>query len=281
MIVLCSVSLNSVSSSSFIPYPLPGRPSLREMDETKPLLTGPSPVAPIEQPPPYEEPVAPVPYNVGLNSGVPQVGGAVQPPPYSVGGSSGGQTMFVQCRVCQHVIHVGSGSQTRVVKCGNCREATPIAPPPNGKKYVRCPCNCLLTCSNTASRVVCPRENCKRTIGVGTIDIRPINTDRMRVVCGRCHKAILWPANAAVARCPHCRARSYLSIPWMRYRAFACIITGIILLIVATALTAGFSYWASSNGGIYVLWVGLYLSGLAVIIRGVFYCCMTRSEIEH
>lgn len=40
-------------------YPLPGRPSLREMDETKPLLTGPSPVAPIEQPPPYEEPVAP------------------------------------------------------------------------------------------------------------------------------------------------------------------------------------------------------------------------------
>ena len=65
-----------------------------------------------------------VPYNVGLNSGPPQVGGAVQPPPYSVGGSSGGQTMFVQCRVCQHVIHVGSGSQTRVVKCGNCREAT-------------------------------------------------------------------------------------------------------------------------------------------------------------
>lgn len=59
MIVLCSVSLNSASSSSFIPYPLPGRPSLREMDETKPLLTGPSPVAPIEQPPPYEEPVAP------------------------------------------------------------------------------------------------------------------------------------------------------------------------------------------------------------------------------
>jgi len=31
----------------------------------------------------------------------------------------------------------------------------------------------------------------KRTIGVGTIDVRPINTDRIRVTCGKCHKAIL------------------------------------------------------------------------------------------
>ena len=31
----------------------------------------------------------------------------------------------------------------------------------------------------------------KRTIGVGTIDVRPINTDRMRVICGRCHRSIL------------------------------------------------------------------------------------------
>ena len=35
----------------------------------------------------------------------------------------------------------------------------PVASPPPGKKYVRCPCNCLLTCSLTATRVICPREN--------------------------------------------------------------------------------------------------------------------------
>ena len=35
----------------------------------------------------------------------------------------------------------------------------PIADPPPSKKYVRCPCNCLLTCSSTASRVICPRPN--------------------------------------------------------------------------------------------------------------------------
>jgi hypothetical protein len=125
-------------------------------DEKKPLLNaaggGIQAEAPPIQPPPYEEPSVPSPY------APPSVANAGMPPPYAHMPGSG-QSLFVQCRVCQHVIHVAPGTQSRVVKCSNCREATPIAPPPPGKKYVRCPCNCLLTCSETASRVICPRDN--------------------------------------------------------------------------------------------------------------------------
>lgn len=265
--------------------------------ETKPLLSSaeagssvggggsiqglPTTVPPIQgDPPPYsfEEPVIPAPYDPS--------GSAVgSPPPYTPspsadGSIGGGQSLFVQCRVCQHVIHVAPGTQTRVVKCSNCREATPIAPPPPGKKYVRCPCNCLLTCSATASRVVCPRENCKRTIGVGTIDIRPTNTDRIRVVCGKCSRSILWPSDAAVARCPHCRSRSYLYLSWMRYRAIACAVVGILFVLIASALTAGIYAWASEHGGIYVVWVGLYVVGALMMLRAALYCCMTQSHRE-
>lgn len=251
-------------------------------EEKKPLLssTNPTPSAPpVEQPPPYEQPTLPAPLPESNGSALP----GQQPPPYSTVNAAGGmsgQTMFVQCRVCQHVIHVSSESHTRVVKCSNCREATPIAPPPPGKKYVRCPCNCLLTCSANASRVVCPRENCKRTIGVGTIDVRPINMDRIRVVCGRCHKAILWPSNASIARCPHCRGRSYLYSSWMRSRAIASLIIGIVFIIIASALTGGTYAWSSAHGGIYVVWVGLFISGAAFIARAVFYCIMTQSHVE-
>ena len=46
-----------------------------------------------------------------------------------------------------------------------------------------------------------------------------------------------WPANAAVARCPHCRRRSYLYMRWMRYRAITCAIIGVLFFILASALT--------------------------------------------
>lgn len=284
--------------------------------ERRPLLGGESrttgindgdaiPDTSLGQPPPYEQPAMPAPHysphpgpggvqsttsSVGTSAVVSAssgVGGrsliGETPPPYSSVTASQAQNLFVQCRVCQHVIHVSPGSQGRVVKCGHCKEATPVAPPPAGKKYVRCPCNCLLTCSATATRVVCPRENCKRTIGVGTINIHHpgLNTDRIRVVCGRCAKPILWPSNAPVARCPHCRHRSYLYQRWMYNRAVIFLVLGIIFLTITTIVTGVTAALAAKHGGIFVVSVGTFVSAILCFVRAGFYCVMTHSHVQH
>lgn len=189
-------------------------------------VTTQNPSSNLERPPPYNL-VAPV--SSPSPSNLEQFGG---------GNSLGNSSLYVQCRVCQHIINVQHGTTARVVKCSNCQEATPITDPPPGKKYVRCPCNCLLTCTSTASRVICPRPNCKRTIGVGSTDtLTPVSGSRIRVICGRCNRSILWPPNENVARCPHCRCRSYLRRDWMMRRAVISAVLGFILLAIGIGVT--------------------------------------------
>lgn len=70
----------------------------------------------------------------------------------------------INCQVCGNLITIENLEKQIVVRCSNCTEATPIKGPPAGKQYVRCPCNCLLICNTTTTKVGCPRPSCQKVI---------------------------------------------------------------------------------------------------------------------
>uniref|UniRef100_A0A672L161 Phosphatidylinositol-4,5-bisphosphate 4-phosphatase n=1 Tax=Sinocyclocheilus grahami TaxID=75366 RepID=A0A672L161_SINGR len=107
------------------------------------------------------------------------------PPPYSpLGSPESGSAPVISCRVCQSLISVEGKIHQHVVKCGVCNEATPIKNAPAGKKYVRCPCNCLLICKVTSQRIACPRPYCTFHLGFQSSDIP-------NIMCNICLKTVL------------------------------------------------------------------------------------------
>lgn len=141
------------------------------------------------------------------------------PPPYQVPGAGG--VPMVTCRVCQAMIDITLKREQHVVKCNQCNEATVSVPPfasdrilanenqnffrsvflyqpirnaPPGKKYVRCPCNCLLICKSSSQRIACPRPNCKRIINLAPSPVTPPVSSvpgMCRVTCAHCADTFL------------------------------------------------------------------------------------------
>ncbi|KAL3118491.1 hypothetical protein niasHT_000256 [Heterodera trifolii] len=162
----------------------------------------------------------------------------------------GGQT--VTCRVCETEIGIEGKANQHVVRCLQCNEVTPIRAAPPGKKYVRCPCNCLLVCKATSTRIACPRPNCRRVItlvngppnsGVpGTAIRAPVGT--CRVQCAYCQDIFMFNTlTNQLAICPHCRKSSSVGASYTRSRSLlyfvVFLISSLFLIGVFVAITHG------------------------------------------
>jgi phosphatidylinositol-4,5-bisphosphate 4-phosphatase len=216
------------------------------------------------------------------------------PPPYSPptgdlgGGGGGGGVPMINCRVCQAMINLEGRMHQHVVKCSICHEATPIKEAPTGKKYVRCPCNCLLICKISSKRIACPRANCKRVINLApmTSVTSASNTTTLtaasgyRVVCGHCNERFRFPHQSTLARCPYCRRVSSVGAAYAKNRCIVYTIIGLMFLGAGAGVTIGTYSLAQNQGGIYFVWIGAFVVGILNLMRAVYYGLMKVSTLE-
>lgn len=242
-----------------------------------------------EDPPPYSS------YDEKLSKPPPYYTNHPTTPTPSEGSSAGSSLIpHINCRVCQTVLSVEGKLHLHVIKCHSCGEATPIRPAPSGKKYVRCPCNCLLICKSTSQRIVCPRPNCKRVISLGPASITNFHRDgdrrsqnpTRRIICAYCNTSFLWvlPGDAYEA-CPHCSRYSSFGPGYRakRIKLFAVLTT--IIMILAGCVTAVAVHYANSSTAdwshwCYVSFGVLFFFAFIFLFRTFHLACMRVSRIE-
>lgn len=221
------------------------------------------------------------------------------PPPYTQVAASSASGSEVACNVCNSRIDISNKKEQHVVKCDNCNEATPIRDAPNGKKYVRCPCNCLLICKASALRIACPRQNCKRVINLsegnegggdngrnnrtrGGPNPLPASTPGMcRVTCGHCQDSFLFNTlSNQLARCPFCRKLSTVGPEFARTRGTVFMIVFLIFLAIALGTVLGTRNYLSQYRGLIALYVALFVVDAAFFFKSIYYFVMKVSFIE-
>lgn len=192
---------------------------------------------------------------------------------------------LISCTVCGSEINIFDTNDQSVFQCPKCHEGIPIRPAPAGKKYVRCPCNCLIICRESALKIVCPRSSCKRTTHLVTLKAHNAIPSSI-FTCAYCSNPFRTdrPADPAgvLVRCPHFHCKNMTSIGGPKLASKWAIVF-LILSTMFIALAAGVAYGAiyveqTSKGVMYAGYIGLFLVAMILLVRSIFYWTMKVSE---